>query len=59
MRTPGHVRAGLAWVASQLERDQIDPKRANALIYAYSTLANVIESTELEVRLAALEAGAR
>jgi hypothetical protein len=50
-----NVKTGLADVIRQLEAGEVDPKRANALVYAYSALAGVMQGTDLEQRLAALE----
>lgn len=50
-----NVRAGLADVIRKLELEELEPRRGNALVYAYSALAGIIQGSEVEERLAALE----
>lgn len=50
-----HVKAGLADVIRKLESGALTPKVANALVYAYSTLAGVMTSSDVESRVEALE----
>lgn len=56
----GNVKTGLADVIRKLEAGDLNVKLSNALVYAYSVLAGVMETEkklgELEERLAALEA---
>lgn len=51
-----NCKTGLADVIRLLEAHELEPKRANALVYAYSVLAGLIESSDLERRMSALEA---
>ncbi|ATB44839.1 hypothetical protein [Corallococcus macrosporus] len=55
----GNVRTGLADCLRALEDGTMEASKARALIYGYSVLAGVIQGTELEERLAKLEAAAR
>ncbi len=55
----GNVRTGLADCLRALEDGTIEASKARALIYGYSVLAGIIQGTELEERLAKLEATAR
>mgnify|MGYP005823140247 CR=1 FL=1 len=50
-----NVRSGLADVIRQLEAGELETKRANALVYAYSVLAGIMQGSDLEARVAALE----
>jgi hypothetical protein len=52
------VRRDLRWVIEELKAGRLDPRRANALVYACSTLAAVIERADFERRIARLEAAA-
>ncbi|QDE91902.1 hypothetical protein BHS06_24555 [Myxococcus xanthus] len=54
-----NVRTGLADCLRALEDGTMEANKARALIYGYSVLAGIIQGTELEVRLAKLEAAAR
>lgn len=54
----GNVRTGLADCIRALEDGTMEAGRARALIYGYSVLAGIIQGTELEARLAKLEAAA-
>jgi hypothetical protein len=49
------TKNALGTVVVQLQTGELDPKRANALVYALATLAGVITSSEVERRLAVLE----
>lgn len=51
-----NVKAGLADVIRKLEAGEITPKVANALVYAYATLASVMQGADLEERIARIEA---
>lgn len=53
-----NVKAGLADVIRQLEAGELETKRANALVYAYSVLAGIMQGSDLEERVAALEESA-
>lgn len=55
----GNVKTGLADCIRALEDGTLDAGKARALIYGYSVLAGIIQGTELEERLAKLEASAR
>lgn len=50
-----NVRTALADVVRKLETSELEPRRANALVYALATLAGIIQGTDLEQRIAALE----
>ncbi|WNG28417.1 hypothetical protein F0U62_33740 [Cystobacter fuscus] len=54
----GNVKTGLADCIRALEDGSMDAGKARALIYGYSVLAGIIQGTELEERLAKLEAAA-
>jgi hypothetical protein len=53
-----NVRVALADVIRALESDQMEANKARALVYALSTLAGIIQGTDVEDRLAKLESGA-
>lgn len=53
--TTARVRGVLATVAVKLQTGEMEPKVANALVYALSTLAGIISTCEVEKRLAVLE----
>jgi hypothetical protein len=55
----GNVRTGLADCLRALEDGTMEAGKARALIYGYSVLAGIIQGTELEDRLAKLEATAK
>lgn len=55
----GNVKTGLADCIRALEDGTMEAGKARALIYGYSVLAGIIQGTELEERLAKLEAAAR
>lgn len=55
LKTAGNVRRALADVVRKLETGDLVERRANALTYALSTLANVISASDTEQRLKALE----
>jgi hypothetical protein len=55
----GNVRTGLADCIRALEDGTMEASKARALIYGYSVLAGIIQGTELEERLAKLEAAAK
>jgi hypothetical protein len=50
------IEAGLAEVIRNVEAGLLKPKRANAIISAYSALADIITVSDTERRLAKLEA---
>jgi len=50
------VRTALADALCGLEADRIEPSKARVLIYGYSVLAGIIQGTDLEQRIEALEA---
>ena len=51
-----NVKAALADVVRLLEAEDLEPKRANALVYALSALAGIIQGTDLEREVADLRA---
>lgn len=51
-----NVRTALADVIRKVESDELEQKKARTLIYGLSVLAGIIQGTDLEERLAALEA---
>ncbi len=50
-----NVRCALADVLRSLEDDTINPTKGRVLIYGFSTLAGLIEGSDLEARLTELE----
>ncbi len=50
-----NVRCALADALRELEAGDVEPGRARALVYGYSVLAGIIQGTDLEARIAALE----
>lgn len=54
-KTIEDVKAALGLVYVLLRTGELEPKRANAGVYALSTLAGVIVGHDLEQRLAQLE----
>ena len=54
--TTARVKGELGDVVVKLKTGELEPKRANALIYALSTLAGVINASDVEKRLQTLEA---
>lgn len=59
LRSLANLKGALAAVVRLLEAGELEPKRANAMVYALSTLAGLIETHDLERRIAQLEATAR
>lgn len=55
----GNVKTGLADCIRALEDGTMEAGKARALIYGYSVLAGIIQGTELEERLAKLEAAVK
>jgi hypothetical protein len=55
----GNVKTGLVDCIRALEAGTIEASKARALIYGYSALAGIIQGTELEERLAKLEASVK
>ncbi len=51
-----NVKTGLADCIRDLESNRTDPGKARALIYGYATLAGIIQGTDIEERVAKLEA---
>ncbi len=51
-----NVRTALADVLRRLEAGEVETGQARALIYGLSVLAGIIQGTDLEQRIAALEA---
>lgn len=51
-----NVRTALADVVRRLEDGKVETGQARALIYGLSVLAGIIQGTDLEARIAALEA---
>ena len=54
-----NVKSCLADVIRELEADRMEVQKARAMVYALSTLASVIQGSDLEQRIAALEARSR
>ena len=50
-----NVRCALADALRALEAGTMEPGKARVLIYGYSVLAGIIQGTDLEDRIAALE----
>jgi hypothetical protein len=58
LATAAHVKAALAHLYRELEAGTIDVPRARALVYCAATLSSVLQASDFEARLAALEASA-
>lgn len=56
LSTPADIRRSIGRVGNMILNGEIDPKRGNALIYACNSVLNVIKVSELETKLAELEA---
>lgn len=52
-----NVRTALADVFRRLEADELQPSKARAMVYTLQVLAGVIQGSDLEERIAALEEG--
>jgi hypothetical protein len=50
-----NVRCALADALRDLEAGTMEPGKARVMIYGYSVLAGIIQGTDLEDRIAALE----
>ena len=50
-----NVRCALADALRSLEAGTLEPSKARVMIYGYSVLAGIIQGTDLEDRIAALE----
>ena len=48
-------RKYLADILNRLDSDELDPTKARTLIYGTATLGTIIEKSDLESRIAALE----
>lgn len=55
LATVNHLKGALAHTIRELEAGRIPPKVANALTYTLSVLASVMQSADLEARIAKLE----
>ena len=55
LKTLADVRRFIARITNELYQDAIPESRARALIYAGSVLKSIIESSDLESRIAELE----
>lgn len=55
LSSPAEIRRTLNRIANMLVNRQIDPKTANAVIYACTTALNAIDKYELEKRLETAE----
>lgn len=55
LRTHDEVRRSMTRVANMLLNDEIEPKKANALIYAGNAVLNSIRTDEYEKKIKALE----
>lgn len=55
MSTPREVRASLSKIANAVYNGEIDPKRANAILYACNAILNAIRTDEQERKLDELE----
>jgi hypothetical protein len=56
LQTQDDVRRALAWVATELEREGMEVPRARAMTHALGTLSSVMERTQIEERMDALQA---
>lgn len=55
LKTAGDVRCALAKLYRDMEEDRVDVNKGRALVYLLSTLGNVIQASDFEARLDALE----
>ena len=51
----GHVKQALADLYNRLNRDEVEPVKAGRLCYILQTLGRIIETSDLEKRIAELE----
>lgn len=56
LKTADDARRALAQVIRDLKANTIDVGRARCMVYALATLATIVRDSDLEARLAALEA---
>ena len=56
LSNPKDVRKTLARITNMLVNNEIDPKKANTIIYACNSILNSIRTDELEKQLQELEA---
>lgn len=55
MSTPGDIRRCIARINNMLLNDEIDPKRANAIIYGCNAALSAIRIDEQQAKLDELE----
>lgn len=55
LSTPKDVRRTLARITNMLANNEIDPKKANTIIYACNSILNSIRTDELERQIQELE----
>ena len=55
LQTPSDVRRALARIANMLLNDELDPKVANAIVYACNALLSALRTDEYDKRLDELE----
>lgn len=55
LNTPSDVRKALSKVANMIANDEIDIKKANAIIYSCNSILNSIRTDELEKQIQELE----
>lgn len=56
LSTPADIRRSIARIGNMILNGEIDPKCGNSLLYACNSALNVIKTSELETKLAELEA---
>ncbi len=55
LSNPRDVRQSLARIANMVLNDEVDPKQANAIMYACNSILSAIRTDEQEQRLCELE----
>lgn len=55
MSTPHEIRRALARIANMVLNDEIDPKRANTVMYAANSILSAIRVDEQEKKIDELE----
>lgn len=55
LSTPSDVRKTLSKITNMIANDEIDPKKANTIIYSCNSILNSIRVDELEKKIEELE----
>ena len=56
LSTQDHCRQALAWLWREVEADRMPLPKAKVLVYCTLSLSQILSETDLEQRIAALEA---